>query len=59
MPARLDRPATLKDIRLYDEDLAFLHPILTARNVKLNEFVRDLVHQSCNARRRALGIKET
>lgn len=58
MPARLDRPATLKDIRLYDEDIGFLAPVLAARNITLNEYVRDLVHRACNAKRVELGMKK-
>lgn len=59
MPARLDRPASKRDIRLYDEDVEFLGPYLERHNSNLNEFARELVHRAANAKRRELGLPET
>lgn len=56
MPARLDHPASKHDIRLFDDDVAFLSGYLARHNSTLNEFVRDLVHRAANEKRRALGL---
>lgn len=59
MAARLDRPASKRDIRLFDEDVDFLTPYLERHNSTLNEFVRGLTHRAANAKRKELGLPET
>lgn len=59
MPARLDRPATKRDLRIYDEDWLFIAPLCATGNITPSEWVRDLVHRAANAKRRELGLPET
>lgn len=59
MPAKLDKPSILKDIRLYAEDVSLLESLLHKNHSTLNAYVRELVHNAANRERRKLGIPET
>ncbi|WCD44125.1 hypothetical protein Kuura_047 [Caulobacter phage Kuura] len=58
MPAALDLPPVRKEIRLYEEDVAFLEAYLPRHNVKLTIFIRDLVHAQVKALKTKMGVAQ-
>lgn len=58
MPAPLAQPATKVDIRLFDDDIAFLNGLAQRRNTTLNAIVRETMAAYVTRAKERLGLED-